>query len=87
MVTMDQHLQPPRRRRGPKATGKGVLIGVRLQPDLLSALDRFAKTEYGPVSRPEALRTAFRHWAIAHGYVPTADEGKRPDELNASNDD
>lgn len=84
---MDQDLQPPRKRRGPKPTGKGVLVGVRLQPDLLSALDRFAKTESGTVSRPEALRTAFRNWAIAHGYVPSADEGKRPDQLNASNDD
>lgn len=86
-MATNSYPQSQRRRRGPKPTGKGVLIGVRLQPDLLSALDRFAAKEYGALSRPEALRTAFRDWAIAHGYVPSADEGKRPEELNASNDD
>ncbi|BCH25687.1 ribbon-helix-helix domain-containing protein [Mesorhizobium sp. L-8-3] len=82
---MDQHIPPRRKRRGPAPTGKGVLVGVRLQPELLSALDRFAHN--GNLSRPEALRIAFRDWALAHGHVPSADEGKRPDELDASNDD
>lgn len=84
---MDLHPQAPRKRRGPKPTGKGLLIGVRLQPDLLSALDRFATKEHKAMSRPKALRTAFRDWAVAHGYVASSDEGKRPDQLDASNDD
>jgi len=75
------------KRRGPKPTGKGLLIGVRLQQDLLSALDRFVAKDYRAMSRPEALRIAFRDWATAHGYVSSTDEGKRPEELNASNDD
>ncbi|MGO4836405.1 hypothetical protein AB4144_29590 [Rhizobiaceae sp. 2RAB30] len=62
-----------------------MTVSVRLQPELVSALDRFARN--GDLSRPQALLAAFRDWAIAHGYVSSDDEGKRPDELDASNDD
>jgi hypothetical protein len=44
-------------RRGPPATGKGELIGVRLQPPSLSALDGWIAAQPGPqLSRPEAIR-------------------------------
>jgi metal-responsive CopG/Arc/MetJ family transcriptional regulator len=62
-------------------------VQVRLQPDLLAALDRFISEEKPDVSRPEALRTAFKDWAVAHGYLHPGDEGIRPEDLNASNDD
>lgn len=39
---------------------------VRLQPDMLEALDKLA-SETG-VSRPEALRFAFAEWAIGSGF-------------------
>jgi hypothetical protein len=45
-----------RKRRGPKPTGKGVNIGVRMQPDQLAALDAFIAKQPKPVSRPEAIR-------------------------------
>lgn len=57
------------KRRGPAPTGKGTLVGVRLQPDLLDALDRYIREEQPGTSRPEALRTAFRDWLIGHGYL------------------
>lgn len=44
-----------KKRRGPKPTGKGTLIGVRLQPDQLSGVDSWAK-EQDSISRPEAIR-------------------------------
>ena len=40
------------KKRGPKPTGKGTLIGVRLQPDMLALLDGAR----GDRSRPEAIR-------------------------------
>jgi hypothetical protein len=46
------------KKRGPPATGKGTLIGVRLQPDDLSALDAWISKE--PCTRPEAIRTLLR---------------------------
>lgn len=45
------------RKRGPKPTGKGQLLGVRLQPDQLAALDAWIAQQQDPQpSRPEAVR-------------------------------
>ena len=45
-----------KRKRGPPATGKGELIGVRLQPSALSALDAWIRNTGETISRPEAIR-------------------------------
>ena len=43
--------------RGPKPTGKGKLVGVRLQPTLLRLLDDWIKRQPKPrLTRPEAIR-------------------------------
>jgi hypothetical protein len=44
------------KRRGPLPTGKGTLIGVRLQPDQLKSLDSWAHCQDTSLSRPEAVR-------------------------------
>jgi len=46
----------PMRKRGPPATGKGLLVGVRLQPPQLKALDAWIATQTKKMSRPEAVR-------------------------------
>ena len=43
-------------KRGRPATGKGVPIQVRLQPDQLAALDAWIAGQAEPVTRPEAVR-------------------------------
>jgi hypothetical protein len=40
----------------PVTTGKGVLIGVRLLPAPLAALDGWIAKQGVPMTRPEALR-------------------------------
>jgi hypothetical protein len=45
-----------KKRRGPLPTGKGTLIGVRLQPAHLKALDAWVAKQKPPVTRPEAIR-------------------------------
>jgi hypothetical protein len=45
-----------KKRRGPAPTGKGTLIGVRLQPRHLKALNAWIAKQKSPVSRPEAIR-------------------------------
>jgi hypothetical protein len=45
-----------RKKRGPPATGKGMLIGVRLQPTALGQVDRWAHSQKDNPSRPEAIR-------------------------------
>lgn len=82
---MTEDTAPPRK-RGPKPTGKGEPVLVRLQPDLLDALDRFIAGRQPGMSRPEALRVAFRQWATEHQLLPGA-EGIKPQDLNAANDD
>jgi hypothetical protein len=49
-------LSQSRKKPGPPATGKGTLIGVRLQPPDLSALDKWIEGQDSNVSRPEAVR-------------------------------
>jgi metal-responsive CopG/Arc/MetJ family transcriptional regulator len=44
------------RKRGPKPTGKGVTIGVRLQPKILEALDAWRVIQDGSPKRAEAVR-------------------------------
>ena len=34
----------------------GMLIGVRLQRDMLDRIDAFIRSESQPISRPEAIR-------------------------------
>jgi metal-responsive CopG/Arc/MetJ family transcriptional regulator len=48
------------KKRGPPATGKGTLIGVRLQPPDLSALDEWVAAQKDKPSRPEAIRRLVR---------------------------
>lgn len=45
-----------KKRRGPAPTGKGTLIGVRLQPQQLSALDAWIVKQDAGLTRPEAIR-------------------------------
>jgi hypothetical protein len=46
-----------KKRRGrPITTGKGTLIGVRLQPSHLIALDAWIARQSQTVTRPEAIR-------------------------------
>ena len=45
-----------KKRRGPAATGKGVQVVVRLQPDQLRALDDWIASQDKSLTRPEAMR-------------------------------
>jgi hypothetical protein len=44
------------KRRGPAPTGKGTLLGVRLQPPQLAALDAWSNKQGASMTRPEAVR-------------------------------
>lgn len=41
---------------GRPPSGKGLLIGVRLQPDMVAKVDAWIKAQAKPISRPEAIR-------------------------------
>lgn len=45
------------KKRGPKPTGWGIPVMVRLRPDQLAALDAWIEQRDPRPSRPEAIRT------------------------------
>jgi Arc/MetJ-type ribon-helix-helix transcriptional regulator len=45
-----------KKKRGPPPTGRGTLIGLRLEPALLARIDRWAASQKDRPSRPEAIR-------------------------------
>ncbi len=61
--------------RFPKAPPKPVELHVHLEAELVLALDRFISEVGVEISRSEALRSAFKNWALAHGYLQRGDEG------------
>lgn len=71
----------------PSGTIDGERITVTLDAALLAALDHFITTKAPGLTRQEALRKAFAHWAAERGYLPAGQAGIRPEDLNASNDD
>ena len=69
VMTKQETLQP-QKRRGPKPTGKGEPVQVRLQPDPLSALDAWRQQVQGSPTRPEAIRRIVTDWLRERGYLP-----------------
>jgi hypothetical protein len=61
---------PQKRKPGPRPTGKGKLIGLRLQPAPLSALDAFVADQREPISRLEAIRVILTQFLRSRGYLP-----------------
>jgi hypothetical protein len=59
-----------------KPTGKGTLVGVRLQPPLLAALDAFVKEHDEHPSRPEAVRLILADALTLYGLLPAPDESE-----------
>jgi hypothetical protein len=57
------------KRRGPAPTGKGTLVGVRLQPADLSALDRWIRQQGEPPTRPEAIRKLVNTGLVINGIA------------------
>jgi hypothetical protein len=58
------------KKRGPPATGKGELVGVRIQPKLMQGLDRWIADHKPRPSRPEAIRRLLEQALTARGAAP-----------------
>ena len=73
-VSMKRQTVITKKRRGPPATGKGTLVGVRLQPAHLEALDAWIAEQTSPLTRPEAIRAMME--TILH--ILAKDPGENP---------
>ena len=60
------------KKRGPPATGKGELIGVRIQPALMQALDGWIADRGLGFTRPEAIRRLVERALGAESSAPRA---------------
>lgn len=70
VVMATQETLQPKKRRGPKPTGQGVPVQVRLHPNALQPLDAWIAAQPDPKpSRPEAIRYALTDWLTSQGYV------------------
>jgi hypothetical protein len=59
-----------RSKPGPKPTGKGEPVLVRLLPELMTPLDAWAADQDGPPSRPEAIRRILTEYFKRRGLMP-----------------
>jgi hypothetical protein len=66
-----------KKKRGPAPTGKGTLVGVRLQPPELALLDDWIAKQEIPPSRPEAIRYHFKRSLTAEADVPAPKRGRQ----------
>jgi len=65
---MTQDTLITRKRRGPPPTGKGTLLGVRVQPDLLADLDAWIAEQPEPrPTRPDAMRRLLADYLVTMG--------------------
>jgi hypothetical protein len=80
---------PQKKKRGPPPTGKGQMLGVRLQPPDLSRLDIWIARQPAPrPTRPEAIRRLVEKGLASEGVAAGPDAGSIPlESLNASNDE
>jgi hypothetical protein len=69
-IVLSQMEKIARKKPGPKPTGKGELIGVRLLPELLTPLDTWAAGQDGSPSRPEAIRRILMEHLKRRGLMP-----------------
>lgn len=72
--------------RGGRPRVDATPLTVRVPPDMLAALDKFVDLDAIP-SRPEAVRLILKEWLMENQMLPADQEGTRPEDLNASNDD
>ena len=71
---MKKSINVIKKRRGRPATGQGTLIGVRLQPSQLKALDAWIDKQNASLTRPEAIRAMME--TILH--ILSKDSGEKP---------
>jgi len=71
---MNKSINVIKKGRGRPATGQGTLIGVRLQPSQLKALDGWIAKQDASLTRPEAIRAMME--TILH--ILSKDRGEKP---------
>jgi hypothetical protein len=65
----------------------GDIMADTYDPRIEQALQSFISDHPGMHTRDEAIAAILINWFTSHGYLPHDQEGTRPENLDASNDD
>jgi len=77
IVSMKRQTVITKKRRGPPPTGIGTLIGVRMQPNELTALDAWISSHDAKLTRPQAIRRLVELGMKAKPARATGKQGHR----------
>ena len=58
-----------RKNKGGRPAVNATPVTLRLPPEILAPLDKFASEEDGNPGRPEAIRRILKDWLIRNGYI------------------
>jgi hypothetical protein len=68
------------RRGRPRTTGKGTLVGIRLQTSELAPLDKWIENQEPRPTRPEAIRRVLRDWLMGTGLLKAPQDRSNLDQ-------
>jgi len=57
------------KKRGRPATGKTPIIGVRIEPDIIEAVEQYRLGKDPEINQSEAIRRILREWLAKNGYL------------------
>lgn len=66
---MQSTINVPQKKRGRPATGKNPRVGIRIEPELIEAVERYRLGQNPETNQSEAMRRILRDWLIEHGYL------------------
>jgi hypothetical protein len=67
-IMMKQSIPDSKKSRGRPTTGIGKSIGLRLYPELETAIQKYEKAQKTQVSRPEAIRQILTDYLRRRGF-------------------
>jgi len=80
-------MRKPAQPRGLFLHFSGVIMSDLYDPRIEQALQSFISDHPGMDTRNQAIAAILINWFTNHGYLPHDQEGIRPENLDASNDD
>ncbi|AHK43375.1 hypothetical protein OV14_1529 [Ensifer adhaerens OV14] len=66
---------------------KEITMSEPNSDNIETALKAFMADHPGKLTREQAIAAILENWFTTHGYLPPQQEGRRPEDLDASNDD
>lgn len=59
------------KKRGRPATGKNPHLSIRVDPEIIHAVETYRSNENGNLNQSEAIRRILKDWLTEKGYLAT----------------